>query len=290
MAILFEIVRTGRDFFCTADGGAQFFVGRRVPYLNNIGLYNIFGGSKLQVLNYNAADFAATHLFWATFIEPTAYCEGRNFLTLNTYDRAYFTFGFTQFAAHVPDGDFVSYFHSLLQLPDAANYFPNLKLVGGRITRMDGDGGPVALESAASTDLLKKYLNPTLQEVEDAEVIAAAKFIHWTSQSQPAREVQVTQMIKTFTGFMKRADARVGIDGRTADQCCVIADILHQGRGGSMTWPLVDAALKSATPFESLVEIGAPQWDGRKKTLKDAILARPDFAARKWSRAKGDFV
>ncbi len=47
MAILFTIIRNGNDFSAKADNGPQFFVGRRVPYAGNIGLYNIFGGSKL---------------------------------------------------------------------------------------------------------------------------------------------------------------------------------------------------------------------------------------------------
>ena len=57
-----------------------------------------------------------------------------------------------------------------------------------------------------------------------------------------------------------------------------------------MTWPLIDAALKSSKPFESLIAIGSPKWDGRKEKLKKAIKARPAFASKKWSRAKGDFV
>lgn len=289
MAILFKIIRNGNDFFCTADGGPQFFVGRRVPYEGNIGLYNIFGGSKLEKLNYAAADFAAPFGFWAEFIEPTAMCEGRNFLTLNTYDSAAFTFGFGQFAAHVANGDFVTYFRAMLGLPNAADYFPHLSVVSGHIAQTDGSP-PVPLETNDSTKALMKYLNPDLSEAQDAEVIASAKFIHWTSNSTGAREAQVKQMVNTFKGFMKRADDRVGINGRTADQCCVIADILHHGRGGKMTWPLIDDALKSSKPFESLVAIGAPKWDSRKNTLKAAIKARPGFLTKEWSRAKGDFV
>ena len=135
-----------------------------------------------------------------------------------------------------------------------------------------------------------KYLNPDLSEVQDAEVIAAAKFIHLTSKWVEARNIQVDQMKSTFHDFMLRADDRVGIDKRPATQCCVIADVLHHGRGGKNPWPLIDAALKSAKPFEALVEIGAPTWNERKKTLKNAINARPDLAAKAWSRTKKDFV
>lgn len=290
MPILFKISRDGRDFFCQAEDEAKFFVGRRVPYEGNIGLYNIFGGSKVEKLNFSAADFKTTQGFWAEFIEPTALCEGRNFLTLNSYDAAAFTFGFSQFAAHVPNGDFVCYFRKLLSLPNAGDYFPHLKLVNGHIHKVEEGSPPVALETKDTTKPLMTYLNPSLDDVDDSEVIAAAKLIHWTSKDAAARDAQVGQMVETYKGFMKRAQQRVGIAGRTADQCCVIADILHHGRGGKMTWPLVDEALKSSKPLDSLIAIGAPKWDERKNTLRKALKERPGFAQKKWNAASGAFV
>ena len=47
-------------------------------------------------------------------MHPTAIAEGALFHTLNTYDRAQFTFSFLQFAAHVLDGDFVAHLRALL--------------------------------------------------------------------------------------------------------------------------------------------------------------------------------
>jgi hypothetical protein len=289
MAILFTIVRNGNDFSCTADGGRAFFVGRRVPYEGRIGLYNIFRGTRIERLNYAAADFTTEYGFWASLIEPTAIVEGRNFLTLNTYDRARFTFGFAQFAAHVANGDFVRYFRAMLALRNAGDYFPHIGVVNGRICKTDG-ATPVALESDDNTRPLMNYLNPDSDEVQDAEVIAAAKFIHWTSTTQAARSLQVEGMVATFRDIIERADRRVGIDGRTADLCAVIADILHQGRGGNMTWPLVEAALRASRPFDALIDIGAPNYETRRSGLKSAIRARPQFREMRWSRAAADFV
>jgi hypothetical protein len=290
MPILFNIIRSGNDFFCSADGEPQYFVGRRVPYEGNIGLYNIFRGSPLERLLYSAGNYTGNFGFWAEFIEPTALCEGRSFLTLNSYDRAAFTFGFAQFAAHVPDGDFVTYFRTILGLPEADDYFPNLALISGRIHRTGDPAGPVPLESATSTAPLMKYLNPTLDEVEDSEVIAAAKLIRLTSKSRPAREAQVERMVATFRELVRRADARVGLDSRTADQCCVVADILHQGRGGRMTWPLIQTALRSTKPLDQLLAIGEHKYASRIATLRAAIRARPVLKSKKWSSASNDFV
>lgn len=289
MAIQFDIVRQGRDFFCQADNNPKFFVGRRVGYQGNVGLYNIFGGSLLQKLNFDPANYQSEFGFWAEFIDPTAECEGRNFLTVNSYDRAAFTFGFGQFAAHVPGGDFVKYFRVMLQRPEAAAYFPELRVRNGRIERFDGPA-PAPLETSQSTAALMKYLNPTLSAVEDEEVLAAARLIHWTSNHRPARLAQIAEMIDTYKGFMRQADSRGLIEGRPAAQCCVIADILHHGRGGSTAWTKIANAANSSQPFDNLIAIGASTWAGRKQTLKAKILSNPKLAARKWSRAAGDFV
>lgn len=290
MALLFTIQRSGNDFSCRADSGRPFFVGRRVPYEDNVGLYNIFRRTPLPKLDFVAADFEAGSGFWAHFIEPTAICEGRNFLTLNTYDRAAFTFGFGQFAAHVPNGDFVRYFRTMLGLPEAKDYFPNLAVINGHIHRAEA-GVPVSpLESDTSTQPLMNYLNPGLDDVQDSEVIAAAKLIHWTAASVSARAAQVDQMVATYQGFMARADQRLGIDGLAARECCVIADILHHGRGGKSTWPLIQAALARPRKDEALLEIGLPRWKERLRTLKLALDARPQFGTLKWKSATRSFV
>ncbi len=290
MPIDFDVTQDGRDYYCSADGAPKFFVGRRVPYEGRVGLYNVFGGSPLQSLNFSAGNYAGEFGFWVEFIAPTAACEGKNFLTLNSYDRAAFTFGFTQFAAHVPEGDFVHYFRALLARPDAGDYFPDLALRNGRITRVGGAGAPVQLETADTTQPLMTYLNPSSAGVEDAEVLAAAKFIHWTANQREVRLAQISEMIAAYRGFMASADAKHLIANRGANQCCVIADILHHGRGGKTAWTQIKTAMASADPFAALCAIGGSKWAGRVKTLKTAIAANPHFADRVWSSAQKDFV
>jgi hypothetical protein len=285
MAIRFDILRDGRDYWATADGGPRFFVGRRVSYEGRVGLYNVFPGSPLTKVDFDPKNYIGQFGFWVAFINPTAGCEGRNFLTINSYDRAGYTFGFGQFAAHVPDGDFVRWFRAVLALPEAAVHFPELSLVSGRI---HGTAGP--LETASSTAALMAYFNPSQDKVDDAEVLAAARVIYWTANHRPARLAQIAQMIASFRGYMARADRRGLIDGHRAALCCVIADLLHHGRGGHNVWSSVSQALASNDPFEALIAIGGTQWAERKATLRRLILADPQMQARRWSTVAGDFV
>ncbi len=184
--------------------------------MERFGLSNdrgFFGSEEAEELLYVATDFEAVHPFWCDFIEPTAICEGQSFISLNTFDRARFTFGFGQFAAHVPDGDFVRWFRDMLQRPEVEDYFPDLEVQAGRIVKVE-EARVVPLEDSDSTEPLQLFLNPTLDDVEDAEVIAAAKLIHWTGHHPDVRLLQVQHMINTARRLVKEADRRLGLDGR----------------------------------------------------------------------------
>src|SRR5262249_132946 len=174
------------------------FIGSRVPFDGGKGLMNASGTSAQK---YDRSEFRNTYGFWADFMHPTAMAEGALYHTLNTYDRAHFTFSFLQYAAHVPNGDFVVYLRSLLKLPLAIEYFPDLRLENNRITRIT-DEGTLPLESDQTTDALLDYLNPSLREIEDTEVIQAAKFIHWVQNDPSHRRTQVDVGIAHFRAKM----------------------------------------------------------------------------------------
>jgi hypothetical protein len=291
MAIAFTILRQDRLFKARAGGEAPFFVGYATRYFDKgaqqeiEGLYNV-PTKLLPKLLYTPADIQAQHGFWADFIWPTAQCEGGNYLTLNTYDRAGFTWGFGQFAAHVPNGDFVRFMRAMLLLPEANAYFPDLALDNGHIARLAG-GQLHQLENAQTTAPLMSYLNPTTTAIEDSEVIAAARFIHWTTRSAAPRELQAGHMVETFLRLMKEADQRLGLDGRSADICCVICDIRHQGRA---KYTAIQAALASGAPYAELLKLGSISYPGRLKTLRQAIDSYgPAFRNRVWDRASGSF-
>lgn len=296
MAIHFDVVRDGANFSAKADNSPAFAIGAKVRYRNRrtgvdrYGLSNDaghFGSTEAKRQLYLAADYVGTYPYWAGFIEPTAICEGQSFLSLNTYDRARFTFGFGQFAAHVPDGDFVRWFRDMLQRPEVVDYFPNLEVRGGRIFKVEVNRA-IPLESADSTEPLQLFLNPTLDDVEDAEVIAAAKLIHWTNKHAGARLLQVQHMVATARALVKQADRRLGLDGRGGDICCVVMDVLHQGRAG---FAELQAALAAPRPYQALLQVGAAGEPGRVANLKQALATRQAGLARaKWSRASGDFI
>lgn len=296
MAIHFDVVRDGKHFSARADQKTTFAIGEKVRYRNKktgverFGLSNdgnFFGSAEAKALAYAASHFSSVFPFWSDFIEPTAICEGQSFLSLNTYDRARFTFGFGQFAAHVPDGDFILWFRDMLQRPEAVDYFPNLEVHGGRIVKIE-EANTVPMETKDTTEPLQLYLNPTLNDVEDAEVVAAAKLIHWTNNRPEAQLLQVQHMVNTARRLVKESDKRLGLDGLTADICCIVMDVRHQGRAG---FDELQAALLASDPFTALLAVGSHGEPERCKNLKAALTPRrAALKKRKWSRIKSDFI
>lgn len=69
---------------------------------------------------------------------------------INAWDRAYFTWGFYQFAAHTPDTNLILLMRALVRFPSAKRYFPDLSVAGGRLARTGPDGEPVSLETTTT--------------------------------------------------------------------------------------------------------------------------------------------
>ncbi|SAL85989.1 hypothetical protein AWB68_07870 [Caballeronia choica] len=280
-------LKQGSKYYGNVDNGPTFFIGSRVSYRDGKGLMNLSGDDPKQ--RYDRNVFRGKYGFWADFIHPTAMSEGALFHTLNTYDRARFTFSFLQFAAHVPDGDFVIYLRRLLALPLAAEYFPDLKLVNGRVHRVR-DGVEAALESATTTEPLLDYFNPTLKEIEDTEVIQAARLIHWVQNDVAHRELQIEVGIKIFKNAMFHYAKRYALDGTKDVVCLIIADIRHQGRARD---PEIIHALSESDPISALLKIGDSQYPDRIKVLvKEIHDLREDgtLGKRIYNLATRDFV
>lgn len=242
----------------------RFYIGSRVNYKGSKGLMNVSGQASDS---YEPEAFREEFGFWADFIFPTAKAEGALYHTLNSYDRARFTFGFLQYAAHVPNGDFVIFLRRLLELQRSADYFPDLVLRNNRIWRLR-DSGDIQLETDDSTEGLLDYLNPTSQEIEDTEIIQAAKFVHWSKTDPAHRRVQVECGIDHMRLNLNSYAKQYGLDGEDDVTCLLVADIRHQGRGSS--WQIMKA-LKSASSETSLLQIGADVYPSRIASLKQTI-------------------
>jgi hypothetical protein len=285
MKVVSFSLEEGNKYFGRIDG-KRFYIGSRVPYLGGKGLVN---GSGTTVQKYDRVQFRDRYGFWADFIHPTAMAEGALFHTLNTYDRAFFTFSFLQFAAHVPNGDFVVYLRALLKLPLASEYFPDLALVGERICRLT-DNGSVQLESDTSTAGLCDYLNPTVKEIEDTEVIQAAKFVHWAQSDALNRQTQIDVGVAHFRRNVAQYATRYNLDGAAAAICLVVADIRHQGRAKSAA---IISALASPKPLDALLGLGAALYPQRVRVLRrelNVLTADGTFGGLKYSVAKGEFI
>lgn len=189
----------------------------------------------------------------------------------------------------MPNGDFVRFLRALLALPAAAEYFPDLRLAAGRVVRLT-DAGPVALETDQSTARLLDYLNPSREQVEDTEVIQAAKFVHWAQHDAAHREAQVAVGVALFQAKMREYAARYALDGAVDAVCLVVSDIRHQGRAKSVE---ILAALQRPDPLAALLEIGEHRFPARIATLRREMARLRDegrLGTHRYDAAAGDFV
>jgi hypothetical protein len=295
-AKMVSITQKGNKFHATVDGGPSFFVGLRVVYkdkksgIESWGLMNLSGTGD----SYDPSDHTPTHGFWADFIHPICICESQgSFQCLNTYDRASFTFGFLQYAAHVPNGDFVKFFRTLLGSPFGPSYFPDLIVEDGRIVRLT-DSGAMALESDGTTEPLMDYLNPSLGAVEEIEAINAAKFVHWSLTDEDHRAIQVQMGIEHIKSAMAKYAVKYALDQMIDKVCLVVTDIRHQGRAKSFQIiEALDTGGDQDEAFTNLLQLGLPWYESRIKTLKKAIatmVSEQRLGIVKYDLSAGDFV
>lgn len=289
-----SVLASGRTAYSAQRNNSsepKFTIGYKTKYEDNFGLFNTSVTSG-QV--YKPGDYETKYGFWANFIYPTAMAEsGGSFKCLNTYDRARFTFSFMQYAAHVPNGDFVNFFKELLKLPNAKDYFPKLVLQNDRIFYKSSNGTLSQLESDASTQALMDYLNPSLSEVENQELICAARFVHWSMNDAEHRRIQVETAINMYKENMKAYHKRFGLDGAPAKVCLMICDIRHQGRGVN---DRIANALNTNGDYEkaftNLCTIGSTNYQSRIATVRNTInkLTTEGKFGFKYSASKNDFV
>ncbi len=294
MAINFTFSNSGTSRFAQVIGSNEpkFLVGKETVYQHTKhGLFNLSTPSGGV---YQPDDYKAEHGFWAYFIAPTAKAEsGNSFVCLNTYDRAAFTFGFMQYAAHVPNGDFVVFFKELLALSNAKDYFPKIVVNHDRIFYREAGGALTQLENDATTEGLMKYLNPSLDDIETQELVCAARMVHWARHDAKHRRVQVRVAVENFKKNMRQYAHSYNLDGFPAHVCQAVCDIRHQGRALSQQ---IINALNTNGNFEKaynkLLQLGQPLYASRISTVRGVIknLIAAGHSGEKHKVSEGDFV
>lgn len=299
----FELIGPeGKDWRARLKGDVEsFFVGRQTldAAKGYFGLF--FPGSTYYGPTYAGADYEDVLGPWAYLLEATGWCESQNrFNLINTYDRAKFTFGFYQLAAHTPRDNLILLFRALFADPQMAGYFPELKLVDGRLHRVDPVLGETDLEEEFDVggemelQFFMNYLNPRRRELDPQEILHSARLIHWANTSKSMRDIQV----EVANGILQKKMSQryqpwFNLDGRSDIICLVVADIMHQGRGGSQGKTQVRKALAATDPLEALLAIGATSYAQRIRDLRAVITrlkAAQKLGTRRYSAARNEFV
>jgi len=281
------------------SGSAEFFVGKEIkqPAKNFFGLFHPI--PSYYGPTYDAETHADTIDHWAYLLDVTAFCESKNRLNLiNTYDRAQFTFGFYQLAAHTPNDNLILFFRAALLDADFKKLFPDLQLRGGKVFRVAQDGTATDLEQetfdpATDEQQLKhfmSYLNPQRKEIDEQEILQAARLIWWANTFTTCADMQVKAANAILQKKMSERYARwYPLDGQNDIVCAIIADIHHQGRGKR---PAVKAALTKSDKVKALLDIGKSGNEERVTTLTARIKKWRDagiMGAKKYRAALNEF-
>ncbi|AUX78338.1 peptidoglycan-binding domain-containing protein [Sinorhizobium fredii] len=290
-----NISQSGKSFFATTASGERFIIGSVTRYTDDMTRAGLFQGKSaikdsMRFGVYKGQDYTTAFGKWAHFIEPTLSAEGgARFATINTYDRAAFTFGAPQLAAHTPAQNFVVYFRQLLALPEADRHFPELSLRGNgsgdSTIHLKSDTGFIDLEEPVLVTRpngkkekqlarLMNYLNASPAAIDEAELSVSARLMNWLRLDPKAKELQIAVFIAQAKENLARAKTKVpGFDGSNWEVALWIMDILHQGRG---TFAEMSTALASRRPVEELRRIGILKYKTRIETVSRSAKGLTD--------------
>lgn len=271
------------DYFAKTKGAAEFHVARSVSYGNHRGLYQ--SSRALSGPVYSAREYSGLYGPAAAMVGAIAAGEsGGRFNRLNSYDRAGYTFGFFQLAAHTPNDNLILLFRRLAaEHGDFQKQFPDLQLRNGRLHRMLDADSALNLEreyprpdKPSETNLkdFMSYLNPDGSQVDDVEIDNSARLV-WLANNDPVfNAIQVNVAVEITMQKLRRSyDVSYDLDGESDMLCTAIADIHHQGRGKKIE---VRAALALDTParkLDALCQIGSENYAERCQTLRRSIRA-----------------
>lgn len=275
-------VSAGRfDYLAKLPGVAEYYVARNTKYESFRGLLQ--PTSKLNGPRYTIAAFAGEYETVAGMLGIISAGEsGGYFNRLNTYDRAAFTFGFFQLAAHTPNDNLVLLFRRAAVESSAFQaLFPDLKLVDGVLHR-DLGTHTVSLEkqyprpghpTEKNLKDFMAYLNADGASIDDRELSASARLVHLANSDEAFNRLQVSVAAQiTMRKLRSTYSVWYNLNGVSDLICTAIADIHHQARG---TKTEVRSALSSASTVQgkvsALCKVGQARYAERCATLKQAL-------------------
>jgi hypothetical protein len=277
-----EVPVSGRiDYFAKLPGAAEYYVARSTKYLSNRGLSQ--PATKLNGPQYSSAAFFDEYGSVAGMLGVIAQSESALYFNrLNSYDRAAFTFGFFQLAAHTPNDNLILLFRKAVATnAEFQRLFADLSLIDGVVHRTVGSH-QVSLEKQyprpghpdeKNLKDFMNYLNPDLSGVDATELSAAARIIHLANSDASFNALQVNTAADITMGKIRSAYSNWYSLNQVSDLICTaIADIHHQGRG---TKTQVRNALSSASTVKgkvsALCKIGEGDYPERCASLKSSL-------------------
>ncbi len=285
-----------KDVFARIEDGPEFYVARRTAYGARVGLAQI---GRLSGPIYDPSAYMAEFGPWAQLVYAIGASESANrFNRINSYDRAAFTFGFYQLGAHTPEENLVLLLREATKLPAFQRHFPELQLKDGRLHRVT-EGRVTDLEvevynarhDEQQLENLMRYLNPVETQLDEAEIIHAARLVDLCENSPEFCALQVHTAIQiTARKFRERYQPWYDLNGASDSICVAIADIHHQGRARKAQ---VRAALASTTPLANLTRLGEDKYPERCQSLRRMIATMEQsgqLGHHKYEPAHGLFV
>lgn len=279
--IIKEVSGGKTDYSATLPGVAKYYVARGTKYESYRGLYQPVGkhyGPRYDIpTNQPQYETVAGLLGVIGTGESECY-----FNRINSYDRAAFTFGFFQLAAHKPGDNLILLFRRLAAENAAFQaLFPDLKVVDGVLHRLLGDHS-LSLEkeyprpghpNEMNLKDFMAYLNPDGAKVDDTELSVTARLVHLANTDSGANNIQVNLAAQITMRKLRNAYATwYNLDGVSDLICTAIADIHHQGRGTkTQVRSALSAGATTAKKVEALCKIGEANYAGRCATLKRAL-------------------
>jgi peptidoglycan hydrolase-like protein with peptidoglycan-binding domain len=274
---------SGISFYATEQSsGERFFVAKSTSYVSRKGL------ARSSTLLLYDRDAAAKQIgAWAHFIWPTAMGESNaRHITINSYDRAHFTWGFFQLAAHTPKDNLILLMRELLGLPGAGSYFPDLKLINGRVHQSTSTGDvdleheevvPVGSGTEVQIPRFMRYLNSNSYKLDNTELLTAARLVHWSLNDPKMIEKTIEVSLRIAKRKCKSWATKYDLFGRRPELMIWVFDMFHQGRGSVAK---VKAALQLPSFSEQLEALGKIDVTGvheeRLKTVRKAVKVLMD--------------